>query len=55
MARGNKQEKSEVPDRNMSWQEPEPKLRKRKGGLVFGKRDSGVTPPTALWNDRARC
>jgi hypothetical protein len=31
MERGNKKEKSEVPNRNMSRQEPEPKLRKRKG------------------------
>jgi integrase len=31
MAREDKQEKNGVPDRNMSRQEPEPKLRKRKG------------------------
>jgi len=31
MARESKQERNEVPDRNMSRQEPEPKLRKRKG------------------------
>lgn len=31
MARGNKQERNDVPDRNISRQEPEPKLRKRKG------------------------
>jgi integrase len=30
MARGNKQEGNKAPDRNMSRQEPEPKLRKRK-------------------------
>ena len=31
MAREHKQQATEVPDRNMSRQEPEPKLRKRKG------------------------
>ena len=31
MASESKQERNEVPDRNMSRQEPEPKLRKRKG------------------------
>lgn len=31
MARESKQERNEVPDRNISRQEPEPKLRKRKG------------------------
>jgi integrase len=31
MAKESKQQRNEVPDRNMSRQEPEPKLRKRKG------------------------